>query len=108
MENQKDNEVFTAEEVLNNLNKEIIFFSKFEQNKDLKSCTYSQGYITQEIYSCETCYKSTNKIAGICSGCAFNCHKDHDLIHLYFKRNLRCDCGNSNFGNYYYLSLFFD
>ena len=98
MECPNDNEIFTAEEVLNNVNKEIVFFSKYEENKELKRCSYHEGYITQEVYSCLTCQTNTNKLAGICSGCAFNCHKDHDLSHLYFKRNFRCDCGNSKFG----------
>jgi E3 ubiquitin-protein ligase UBR7 len=106
MEISKDTETFTAEEVLNNVNKEIVFFSKYEQNKELKCCTYDQGYITQEVYTCITCHKNTNELAGICSGCAFNCHKDHDLAHLYFKRNFKCDCGNSKFGmNVLYLKI---
>jgi E3 ubiquitin-protein ligase UBR7 len=97
---ENENETFTAEDVLKNINKEIVFYSKFEENKELKSCTYNQGYITQEVYSCNTCFKEKSERAGLCAGCAFNCHKDHDLNHLYFKRNFKCDCGNSHFGTY--------
>jgi len=98
MDCPKENETLTAKEVLDYLNTEIVFCSKYEQNQELKFCTYNKGYITQEVYYCITCNKNTDKLAGICSGCAFNCHKDHDLNHLYFKRNFRCDCGNSKFG----------
>jgi E3 ubiquitin-protein ligase UBR7 len=38
-------------------------------------------------------------LAGMCSGCAFNCHRDHEVENLYFKRKFRCDCGNSKFSN---------
>lgn len=32
--------------------------------------------------------------------CCLICHKGHDLIELYTKRNFRCDCGNSKFDNF--------
>ena len=47
MEGFKDIETITAEEVLGNLNKEIVFFSKYEQNQELKCCSFNKGYITQ-------------------------------------------------------------
>lgn len=95
--NDNNEEYYTAKDWLNNINKEIVFFSKYEDNKELKNCTYNQGYISQEVYICNTCYKENNEQAGICIGCAFSCHKDHDVSQLYFKREFKCDCGNSKF-----------
>lgn len=28
-----------------------------------------------------------------CLACALNCHENHDVVELYTKRNVRCDCG---------------
>lgn len=57
----------------------------------------------QALYSCLTCIpeakETPEKRAGICLACSFHCHDGHELIELYTKRNFRCDCGNSKFGN---------
>lgn len=66
-----------------------------EQGKKLK-CTYEKGYISQEIFCCLTCQNEINKPVMVCTACAINCHKDHELANLYFKRGFRCDCGNAN------------
>ena len=66
---------------------------------EVNCCTYKQGYITQECYSCMTCFKETKNRAVLCLGCAIKCHgsEDHELTALGFQRYFRCDCGNNNF-----------
>jgi E3 ubiquitin-protein ligase UBR7 len=100
-------EEFTLNEYLNLLDKEILFISKLEKNEhdELKKCTYDKGYITQEVYVCLTCSKEKNTLSGICLACAFKCHLDHEVENLHFKRNFRCDCGNSNFCKYYLFDI---
>jgi E3 ubiquitin-protein ligase UBR7 len=49
------------------------------------------------LYSCKTCFAKTGQLAGVCYGCAENCHDKHELVELYTKRNFCCDCGNSKF-----------
>ena len=93
--NSNDEQVYTLDEVLGNINKEIIIVSKLK--KWLDKCSYENGYITQEVYICKTCYKENGKMAGLCGACAFKCHEDHEIEELNFKRNFRCDCGNSNY-----------
>lgn len=65
---------------------------------DEQKCTYFQGYVKrQALYSCLTCVPEarTNPSAAIscCLACSLVCHSDHDLVELYTKRNIRCDCG---------------
>lgn len=96
--NVSENDTYSFEDVLNNVNKEIVFFSKMEEKKELNQCSYNKDYHTQELFACITCFKEKAVLAGICVGCSMNCHKDHEIVHLYFKRNFRCDCGNSKFG----------
>ena len=57
-------ELFSANEVVNNLNEELIFLDKIEKNSELKNCTYPEGNITQELYACIDCFriKNDNKI----------------------------------------------
>ncbi|CAB1330953.1 unnamed protein product [Coregonus sp. 'balchen'] len=38
--------------------------------------------------------------AGLCLACTNHCHDGHDIFELYTKRNFRCDCGNSKFGEF--------
>jgi len=96
---QKKEDEFTLKEYLDNVNKELLVISNFEQNEQVKKCTYEKGYFTQEIYVCLTCSREKNTFSGICVGCAFKCHENHEVENLHFKRNFRCDCGNSNFCN---------
>jgi E3 ubiquitin-protein ligase UBR7 len=93
-----DNKLYTAEEFISLQEKEILYYSKVEAKQELKECSYMKGYHTQELWSCMTCFKEKSSLAGICIGCAHNCHQDHDIVHLYFKRNFKCDCGNSKYG----------
>uniref|UniRef100_A0AC35GI54 UBR-type domain-containing protein n=1 Tax=Panagrolaimus sp. PS1159 TaxID=55785 RepID=A0AC35GI54_9BILA len=60
-------------------------------------CTYDEGYIRQEVFSCLTCYEKTNQIAGVCFACSNNCHDGHELVELYTRRQFTCDCGNGKF-----------
>ncbi|CAD6207537.1 GSCOCG00010215001-RA-CDS [Cotesia congregata] len=62
------------------------------------SCTYNKGYIRQALYACKTCCPNEQDLAGVCLACSFHCHEGHDLVELYTKRNFRCDCGNTKFG----------
>lgn len=65
-----------------------------------KDCTYSQGYLKrQAIFSCLTCTPDVN--AGFCTACSLSCHDGHEILELWTKRNFRCDCGNSKFGEFY-------
>ncbi|KAJ7945045.1 PHD finger protein-related [Quillaja saponaria] len=62
-----------------------------------KECTYSKGYMKrQAVFSCLTCAPDGN--AGVCTACSLSCHDGHQIVELWTKRNFRCDCGNSKFG----------
>ncbi|KAF3777282.1 putative E3 ubiquitin-protein ligase [Nymphaea thermarum] len=62
-------------------------------------CTYNKGYMKrQAIFSCLTCTPDGN--AGVCTACCLACHDGHEVVELWTKRNFRCDCGNSKFGNF--------
>ena len=92
-------DTLTANDLLSSCNLELLLMEKINSSSQSKTCTYSQGYCSQEIFACLTCLKENNKPAVVCLGCSFKCHKDHELLCLYFKRNVRCDCGNSHFIN---------
>ena len=94
--NSEENTI-SLNEYLNNINKEILYITKFKKSEEIKNCTYNGSYITQEIYVCVTCFNENIKLAGLCHGCAFKCHSDHDVVNLGFKRNFLCDCGNTKF-----------
>lgn len=65
-----------------------------------KECTYNKGYLKrQAIFSCLTCTPDGN--AGVCTACSLACHDGHEIVELWTKRNFRCDCGNSKFGEAY-------
>ncbi|GAB4857554.1 hypothetical protein Ancab_015462 [Ancistrocladus abbreviatus] len=65
-----------------------------------KECTYPKGYMKrQAIFSCLTCTPNGN--AGVCTACSLSCHDGHEILELWTKRNFRCDCGNSKFGEYF-------
>ncbi|XP_058765867.1 uncharacterized protein LOC131639386 [Vicia villosa] len=67
---------------------------------DGKECTYSKGYMKrQAIFSCITCTPDGN--AGVCTACSLSCHDGHQIVELWTKRNFKCDCGNSKFGEFY-------
>ncbi|XP_059662210.1 uncharacterized protein LOC132308210 [Cornus florida] len=65
-----------------------------------KECTYASGYMKrQAIFSCLTCSPDGN--AGVCTACSLSCHDGHEILELWTKRNFRCDCGNSKFGEFF-------
>lgn len=65
---------------------------------DAKNCTYPKGYLSrQALYACSTCTPDSEKPAGVCLACSYECHEGHELFELYTKRNFRCDCGNKKF-----------
>uniref|UniRef100_A0A7N0UMG2 UBR-type domain-containing protein n=1 Tax=Kalanchoe fedtschenkoi TaxID=63787 RepID=A0A7N0UMG2_KALFE len=65
-----------------------------------KECTYANGYMKrQAIFSCLTCTPEGN--AGVCTACSLACHDGHEIVELWTKRNFRCDCGNSKFGEFF-------
>lgn len=65
-----------------------------------KECTYNNGYMKrQAIFSCLTCTPEGN--AGVCTACSLSCHDGHEIVELWTKRNFRCDCGNSKFGEFF-------
>ncbi|XP_049596065.1 putative E3 ubiquitin-protein ligase UBR7 [Syngnathus scovelli] len=68
---------------------------------DSENCSYSRGYVKrQAVFACNTCTPDASQPAGICLACANKCHDGHDIFELYTKRNFRCDCGNSKFGDF--------
>ncbi|XP_060939001.1 putative E3 ubiquitin-protein ligase UBR7 [Limanda limanda] len=68
---------------------------------DPENCSYPRGYVKrQAVFACNTCTPSAAEPAGICLACANKCHDGHDIFELYTKRNFRCDCGNSKFGDF--------
>ncbi|XP_047342602.1 putative E3 ubiquitin-protein ligase UBR7 [Impatiens glandulifera] len=65
-----------------------------------KECTYTKGYMKrQAIFSCLTCIPDGN--GGVCTACSLSCHDGHEIVELWTKRNFRCDCGNSKFGEFF-------
>eukprot|EP00301_Raphidiophrys_heterophryoidea_P000169 c10088_g1_i1.p1 GENE.c10088_g1_i1~~c10088_g1_i1.p1 ORF type:complete len:1131 (-),score=326.23 c10088_g1_i1:53-3361(-) len=61
-------------------------------------CTYTQGYITQNIHICSTCIEKTKQVSGICAFCKVHCHDGHDTIDIGTRHDFRCDCGVSSKG----------
>lgn len=63
------------------------------------SCTFPNlAESRQPIFSCLTCRPQPLKAedrAGICAGCSVSCHGDCELVELFFRRNMTCDCGTS-------------
>ncbi|KAM9841947.1 putative E3 ubiquitin-protein ligase UBR7 [Aulostomus maculatus] len=68
---------------------------------DPENCSYPRGYVKrQAVFACSTCTPNAAEPAGVCLACANKCHDGHDIFELYTKRNFRCDCGNSKFGDF--------
>ncbi|RHZ44123.1 hypothetical protein Glove_757g17 [Diversispora epigaea] len=92
--------------------KDIVTFEEYlERQKSLEeeaaevlpwnfdSCTYNKGYLRQAVYACKTCKpKSGYEPGGVCYSCSIACHADHELVELFNKRNFKCDCGTTRFG----------
>ena len=60
---------------------------------DETRCTFSDGAISQPVYSCLTCSKQGGEEGegwvGVCFGCSMNCHVDHEIVELFDKRDFR-------------------
>jgi len=68
---------------------------------DDSNCTYTKGYMDrQAVFYCTTCDPMQTSRAGVCYACAVHCHKSHELVELYTKRDFRCDCGNTKFDGF--------
>lgn len=98
-ENEGEKQTFTLDEYLDDLEEREMEAEMVLGGDDGDECTYSKGYLKrQAIFSCLTCTPEGN--AGFCTACSLSCHEGHEIIELWTKRNFRCDCGNSKFGNF--------
>ncbi|EEF51349.1 putative E3 ubiquitin-protein ligase UBR7 [Ricinus communis] len=95
---EDDNEQsITIDEYLNKVEAEELEADLVLGGDEGKECTYTTGYMKrQAIFSCLTCTPDGN--AGVCTACSLSCHDGHEIVELWTKRNFRCDCGNSKFG----------
>lgn len=62
-------------------------------------CTYFEDPVLlgrQHLFTCLTC-ATTNAAQPIviCYSCSIQCHSEHDLVELFTKRGLACDCGTT-------------
>lgn len=67
-------------------------------------CTNPLGPLRQPVFSCKTCQSTTTSspkfpdmvdsgAAAICYSCSISCHGDHELVEIFNKRDVVCDCG---------------
>ena len=59
---------------------------------EFSKCSYDQGYVKQQVYSCLDCYETDKEFAGLCYSCSIACHGEHRLVELFDRRAFRCDC----------------
>jgi hypothetical protein len=60
-------------------------------------CSFAIGdlnLLKQAIYLCRTCYGEESYNC-CCSGCAFSCHSDHDVV-FFMYGEAYCDCGKNS------------
>lgn len=68
------------------------------------TCTNPLGPLRQPVFSCKTCQSTSTSApkfpavvstgaAAICYSCSISCHGDHELVEIFNKRNVVCDCG---------------
>ncbi|KAJ6703454.1 E3 UBIQUITIN-PROTEIN LIGASE UBR7 [Salix viminalis] len=87
----------TIDEYLKNVEAEELNADLVLGGDEGNECTYNMGYMKrQAIFSCLSCTPDGN--AGVCTACSLSCHDGHEIVELWTKRNFRCDCGNSKFG----------
>ncbi|AOW06943.1 putative zinc finger in N-recognin-domain-containing protein [Yarrowia lipolytica] len=60
---------------------------------DPSECTFYTQPARQLLFTCLTCSKKSGAPSVICYGCSIQCHSSHDLVELFTKRNMTCDCG---------------
>lgn len=98
-EDDREKQTCTLNEYLDDLEEREMEAEMILGGDDGDECTYSKGYLKrQAIFSCLTCTPEGN--AGFCTACSLSCHEGHEIVELWTKRNFRCDCGNSKFGNF--------
>lgn len=67
-------------------------------------CTNPLGALRQPVFSCKTCQSTSTPgpsfpsivrcgAAAICYSCSIACHGDHELVEIFNKRDVVCDCG---------------
>ncbi|KAJ6933748.1 E3 ubiquitin-protein ligase UBR7 isoform X2 [Populus alba x Populus x berolinensis] len=89
----------TIDEYLKNVEAEELNADLVLGGDEGNECTYNMGYMKrQAIFSCLSCTPDGN--AGVCTACSLSCHDGHEIVELWTKRNFRCDCGNSKFGEF--------
>ncbi|RKP30292.1 hypothetical protein METBISCDRAFT_16679 [Metschnikowia bicuspidata] len=57
-------------------------------------CTYPR-VLRQNMYACLTCCIENGGPVGVCYLCLIQCHSTHDMVELFAKRNVVCDCGTT-------------
>lgn len=62
-------------------------------------CTYPR-LLRQLVFACLTCRRHNNGAnVAVCYLCLIQCHSTHELVELFSKRNVACDCGTTRMGN---------
>ncbi|KAJ9148067.1 hypothetical protein P3X46_030162 [Hevea brasiliensis] len=96
----ENDQTITINEYLNKVEAEELEADLVLGGDEGKECTYTMGYMKrQAIFSCLTC--APDGTAGVCTACSLYCHDGHEIVELWTKRNFRCDCGNSKFGEFF-------
>ncbi|KAG5362190.1 Protein mlo2 [Yarrowia sp. C11] len=62
---------------------------------DPSECTFYTQPARQLLFTCLTCSRKNHTPSVICYGCSIQCHSSHELVELFTKRNMTCDCGTS-------------
>eukprot|EP00835_Amoeboradix_gromovi_P002962 NODE_181_length_15774_cov_0.163892.p7 type:complete len:276 gc:universal NODE_181_length_15774_cov_0.163892:116-943(+) len=66
-----------------------------QENSVNHCCTFDiKGRCYQPVFACVTCDPSSTSY--ICHYCVQKCHVDHEIIDLYPKRDIICDCGTTS------------
>lgn len=61
----------------------------------MNECSYADGYIHQKVNLCRTC-STEERCVAVCVGCSLDCHLEHDIVELWAKPSMRCDCGTGS------------
>ncbi|KAI5797449.1 hypothetical protein DFH27DRAFT_501918, partial [Peziza echinospora] len=59
-----------------------------------ETCTHPLGPLRQPVFACHT-HSAPGKPAALCYSCSISCHGDCELVELFAKRDIVCDCGTS-------------
>lgn len=61
-------------------------------------CTYPK-LLRQLVFACLTCQRQNGTDVAVCYLCLIQCHSTHDIVELFSKRNIACDCGTTRMKN---------